>query len=310
MVDLDALYRSLKTRSRMSAFRRLRQFDYLSSYTHAGRYYTLAAIARFDEQGLWLYRDIGFSREGTLKNTVVHLVEIGDAGQTHRELERLVHVRVHNTLLSLVREKRIDRQRIEKMYLYVSIQRERAADQLAARRQLVASTEKVALPLTLSTVIEVLVEVIQRGQVRVTFAEVSKRLTDRGVLVTAQQVEEVFDRYGLEPEKKRRSKPIRSRSPARTPASAGKPLARAAAGYFWHNRCGQRRSGTLSRVRGSHARSEDVPAHGENHHARYLPCPRDSAHLSGRMPLPLGSPCYPPRAIHHEAYHSGNDDRI
>lgn len=202
VVELDALYHTLKTRSRMSAFRRLREFDYLSSYTHAGRYYTLAEIPRFDEQGLWLYRDIGFSREGTLKNTVAHLVETGDAGQTHRELERLVRVRVHNTLLSLVQEQRIDRQRIEKMYLYVSIETERAAQQLTARRELLASTEKVALPLTASTIIEVLVEVIQRGHPKVTPVEVAKRLADRGVLVTAQQVEEIFDRYGLESEKK------------------------------------------------------------------------------------------------------------
>ena len=202
VVELDTLYHTLKTRSRMSAFRRLREFDYLSSYTHAGRYYTLVEIPRFDEQGLWHYRDIGFSREGTLKNTVAHLVEIGHAGQTHRELERLVHVRVHNTLLSLVQEQRIERQRIEKMYLYVSSETERAAQQRAARRELLASSQKVALPLTPSTIIEVLVEVIQRKQPKGTPAEVAKRLADRGVLVTAQQVEELFDRYGLSPEKK------------------------------------------------------------------------------------------------------------
>jgi hypothetical protein len=202
VVELDALYHTLKTRSRMSAFRRLRELDYLSSYTHAGRYYTLAEIPRFDEQGLWRYRDIGFSREGTLKNTVAHLVETADAGQTHRELERLVRVRVHNTLLSLVQEQRIDRQRIEKMYLYVSIETERAAQQLAARRELLASSQKVVLPMTASTIIEVLVEVIQREQPKVTPTEVAKRLADRGVLVTAQQVEEIFGRYGLEPEKK------------------------------------------------------------------------------------------------------------
>ena len=33
----------------MTVFRRLCKIDYLSSYTHAGRYYTLYEIARFDE---------------------------------------------------------------------------------------------------------------------------------------------------------------------------------------------------------------------------------------------------------------------
>jgi hypothetical protein len=202
VVDLESLCRALRTQSRMSVFRRLRAFDYLSSYTHAGRYYTLAEIPRFDDEGLWLYRDIGFSRAGTLKNTVAHLVEIGEAGRTHRELQQLVRVRVHNTLLSLVREERINRQRLETMYLYVSVEAERASHQVAVRRELLASRKEVALPLTSSTIIEVLLEVIQTAQPRVTPTDVAKRLTDREVPVTADQVEQIFDRYSLGPGKK------------------------------------------------------------------------------------------------------------
>ncbi len=66
VVDLDTLYRTLKTRSRMTVFRRLKDVDYCSSYSHAGRYYTLADVPRFDEHGLWLYHGIGFSEAGTL----------------------------------------------------------------------------------------------------------------------------------------------------------------------------------------------------------------------------------------------------
>lgn len=202
VVDLETLCRSLKTQSRMSVFRRLCEFDYLSSYTHAGRYYTLAEIPRFNDEGLWLYRDIGFSRAGTLKNTVAQLVEIGDAGRTHRELEQLVRVRVHNTLLGLVREERITRQRLEWMYLYVSGEAERASHQVAARRDLLASRKEKAIPLTSSTIIEVLVEVIQTTQPRVTPTDLVKRLNDRGVPVTTEQVEQLFDRYQLGSEKK------------------------------------------------------------------------------------------------------------
>lgn len=202
VVDLDALYRTLETRSRMSVFRRLRRFEYLCSYTHAGRYYTLARIPCFDQDGLWRYRDIGFSRAGTLKETVVCLVEGGEAGRTHRELEELVGVRVHNTLLSLVREGRIERQRIETMYLYVSVEGERASRQMAEQRQRQARCERGVLPLSSSTIIEVLVEVIHTGRQGVTVSDVAKRLIDRGVAVTAEQVGQVFDRYGLRPEKK------------------------------------------------------------------------------------------------------------
>jgi hypothetical protein len=201
VVDLDTLCRTLDTSSRMSVFRRLRAFNYLSSYTHAGRYYTLADIPRFDEDGLWRYRDIGFSRAGTLKNTVVDLVEIGEAGRTHRELRERVHVRVHNTLLTLVHEERIDRRHIETMFLYVSVEGERAEHQIATRRELLTS-KKEATALASSTIIDILAEVITLAGTRVSPTVVAKRLTDRRVSVTIEQVERVFDRYGLASEKK------------------------------------------------------------------------------------------------------------
>ena len=202
VVDLETLCRALKTQSRMSVYRRLRDRAYLASYTHAGGYYTLPEIPRFDEDGLWLYRDIGCSRAGTLKNTVAHLVEIGEAGRTHRELQQLLRVRLHNTLLSLVREERIGRQRLESMYLYLSVEAERASHQVAARRELLASSRKVALPLAPSVLIEVLVEVIQTARLCVTPTEVAKRLAVRGVAVTPEQVDQLFHRYELGSEKK------------------------------------------------------------------------------------------------------------
>lgn len=201
VVDLGVLCRTLKTRSRMTVFRRLREVGYLSSYTHAGRYYTLAEIPQFDAHGLWLRQGVGFSRAGTLKDTVGKLVEEADAGHTPPELEELLRVRVRNTLVTLVRETKIGREPIERVYLYVSAEPKRAATQLSGRRQLLAA-EREALPLTSATIIEILVEAIQIGQTRVAPREVAKRLTARGIAVATGQVREVFVRYGLEPEKK------------------------------------------------------------------------------------------------------------
>lgn len=51
IAQLDALYRALKTRSRMSVFRRLSLLGYLTSYTHTARYYTLREIPRLTSSG-------------------------------------------------------------------------------------------------------------------------------------------------------------------------------------------------------------------------------------------------------------------
>ena len=88
VADLTLVGRTLGTDSRMSVLRRLCALGYLSSYTHTGRYYTLASIPQFDADGLWRWEQVGFSRHGTLKATVQRLVETSDAGCTQRELGR------------------------------------------------------------------------------------------------------------------------------------------------------------------------------------------------------------------------------
>ncbi len=91
---LSDLRKALHTPSRTTIFRRLRTVGYRTSYSHAGRYYTLARIPQFDPRGLWHYRQIGFSLHGTLRATVIHLVETSPAGQTHEELQDLLVVGV------------------------------------------------------------------------------------------------------------------------------------------------------------------------------------------------------------------------
>ena len=200
--DLDALFRVLDTHSRMSVFRRLREIGYLSSYTHTGRYYTLAHIPEFDAHGLWFFQGIGFSKAGTLKRTVVALIQSSEAGRRHEELEVLVRIRVHNTLLILVRDGAISRERVAGAYLYVSGDKDRAAEQIARRKALLTETPEGKTVLPDTTVIEVLSEALVAGSVRIAPQIVAARLSARGVIVSSAEVEEVFARYGVDAGKK------------------------------------------------------------------------------------------------------------
>jgi len=203
-MDFASIKEATHGRSRRSLFRDLAFLGYLTSFTHAGRYYTLADIPQFDEYGLWFYKGIGFSRAGTLKKTLVKLIEAADAGYTHRELKALLHIRVHNTLLFLMHEKRINREYIEKLYVYMCIETKRAAEQVTRRREWLEADVAVApvakVPIT--TVIEVLLELIRAGKVLIAPIVVVQRLRVRGVPVTMGEVEQIFARYGLEALKK------------------------------------------------------------------------------------------------------------
>ncbi|MGA9258483.1 MAG: hypothetical protein WBV98_17905, partial [Candidatus Sulfotelmatobacter sp.] len=70
IADLPELKRALGTKTDLTVFRKLKPLDYLASYTHRGRFYTLPEIAHFDDHGLWSHQGVGFSRHGTLLATV------------------------------------------------------------------------------------------------------------------------------------------------------------------------------------------------------------------------------------------------
>ncbi|MBF8288968.1 MAG: hypothetical protein HW381_2076, partial [Candidatus Rokubacteria bacterium] len=99
---LDQLRRALKTTSRTTVFRALTAVGYLTSYSHAGRYYTLKRIPAFDVRGLWVFRDVRFSVHGTLRATVERMVKQAPAGHTHEELQAILGLRVHDPLRGLV----------------------------------------------------------------------------------------------------------------------------------------------------------------------------------------------------------------
>lgn len=190
---LDDLREALHTQSRTTIFRVLSAAGYLTSYSHAGRYYTLKRIPEFDSHGIWLYRGIGFSLNGTLRATVTHLVEKSLAGWTHSELQDLLQLRVHDTLRLLIQDHALTRKQFQDAYLYLSSKPRRASAQWAQRQQLAAT----AIPAELepSRIIDVLVDVI--GHPSGDAGAISRRLRALGHAVTAEQVEAVFTRYDL-----------------------------------------------------------------------------------------------------------------
>jgi hypothetical protein len=211
ITQLDALCHALKTRSRMSVFRRLTLLGYLTGYTHTARYYTLREIPQFDEFGLWHYGGVGFCRAGTLKAAVAELVEKSEAGRTHLEVQDMLRVRVRNELLDHVRAGQMGRRLLDdKHWLYLSAKASCAAKQWARRQAQGERAAQALGPLTAAVTIEVLVEVLLASRVQVSAQEVARRLSRRGVTVALQQVEWVFERYDLG-KKKRDPASLRSR---------------------------------------------------------------------------------------------------
>ena len=206
IADLNQLFHVLETNSRMSVFRRLKFIGYLTSFTDAGRYYTLGDIPSFDSWGLWFYQGIGFSKAGTLKATVAEIVNLSNAGMTPKELLHLLKIRIpntlHNALHGLVQSHQISRHRSEGLSLYTHGDPGKGRVQIEARRVHRQRGGQIGGPVPMETTIAVLVEALKAGQVILPLSEIAARLAVRGLAVTVDQVERIFSEYGIQAEKK------------------------------------------------------------------------------------------------------------
>ena len=213
-----ALKRALGRTARTTVFRALSEAGYTTSYSHGGRYYALEGVPQFDDAGLWAHGGALFSKYGTLRETIVRLVQEAPAGQTHAELRDRLRLRVHDTLRELTEAGKIGRVGIERLYVYVSIEEEMARGQLAHRTQLLAqsaaqtpaaSPAETPVPaaapgeIGLAVVVEVLLEIIHGAGAWAAPEALARRLCARGLAVSAEQVEHVLRENGIEKKRDR-----------------------------------------------------------------------------------------------------------
>ena len=200
------LFNLLETNSRMSVFRRLKLIGYLTSYTDAGRYYTLQNIPKFDSWGLWIYKGIGFSQSGSLKETVIRIVKSSSGGMAPKELMHLLKIRVpntlHNALHGLIKSNSLSKHRLEGLSIYADADPDLAQKQVNARRQEIQKDANLVEPLSSETTIAVLVEALKVEKVIASPTTIVKRLAIRGLSVTVEQVNRILSMYEIQAEKK------------------------------------------------------------------------------------------------------------
>jgi hypothetical protein len=134
IATLDEMKQSLGTAVDVTVFRKLKPLDYLTSYSHRGRYYTLREIAGFDDLGLWSQTDVWFSRFGTLLATAERFVNRSPRGYFADELTRAMHVEVQDALHQLTQQGRVTRQMVSGLYLYTAKDPAIQRGQLVTRR--------------------------------------------------------------------------------------------------------------------------------------------------------------------------------
>jgi hypothetical protein len=189
--------------SHMTVVRALKKHGYFSSYNQNGMYYVLHDVPRFDDWGLWSWRNSHFSNAGTLKDTVLRLVEQSPAGRTTSELATRLLVDVAHLLSGLVRQQRLTQRVIAGRHVvYLASDPERAREQWVQRQQLPVALgppkSRVGLPagVEAAQVIQILRQMIVAPNGRPDLW--TRQLKSRGVSVAEADVRRVIAHYALE----------------------------------------------------------------------------------------------------------------
>ena len=185
---------SLLHGSSRSTQRRLKQWQALCSYNKNGRFYTLPDIARFDRNGLWEYKEVRFSKHGSLKQTLLDLVRNSPAGLDATEIGSLLHVAPHSFLSHFRTIPGMKRERHHNRFVYFSDAPDISLTQRTTREQ--AITEKtLQLPSDAQAVL-ILVDKIKHPGA--TIEECAERLRSKGTPVGVQVIRDLFHYHGVE----------------------------------------------------------------------------------------------------------------
>jgi len=178
----------------ISVRRFLKQIGYHRSYTHNGKWYTLHDSPVFDRDGLWRFRGIGFSKQGSLTATIDHRLARSPAGLSATQLAQRLQHPCDAVLTRLHQAGRLDRARLGGQFVYLS------ADPQINRRQ--REQAALALPpiaatsLSTQTALWVLVEYIKDPTL--SFEQLARRLQEqRRLAVAPQDIERFFQEHAL-----------------------------------------------------------------------------------------------------------------
>lgn len=172
--------------------RRLKEWGTLSSYNHSGRYYTLPSIPKFNKKGLWKYREIFFSKHGTLKNTIIHLVQISTSGLSNFELEEILGINPNSYLPQFKELAGVKGEKHNRLVVYFSSSEK--VYQRQKQNRFPPESSVVKLPPDALTIVALVELVKNPNSTPVQLSEILKR---NGHQIDVQIIENLFEHHGL-----------------------------------------------------------------------------------------------------------------
>jgi len=190
IITIDDLS-SLLDSSVKTARRRLKLWHAYTSYNRNGGYYTLPNIPEFDENGLWAYRNVRFSRYGNLKQISIYLIRRSRAGLDAAELSDLLGISIRSFLTTFQKHPDLKREKIQGRYVYFTTVEK---DYIRQKDNRAGMTRFKQLPSDIEAIL-ILVETIKHPHL--SFEGLALKLRNNNCRVTPESIRNLFDYHGL-----------------------------------------------------------------------------------------------------------------
>jgi hypothetical protein len=194
VLTLNDITSALKC-SRRTAQRRLLHWKTYTSYNQNGRYYVLSNLPKFNENGIWKYKDIFFSKYGNLRKTLIALVNNSLSGLTISEMSNLVNVSMKSFMAHKRNVQQLRKVKIAGRFVYFSSDEAIRIRQVKNRQNEKEYPNLKILPVDAESII-ILVEKIKFPTLSI--EQLSIRLRKRGHRIRVEAIRNLFQHHGLE----------------------------------------------------------------------------------------------------------------
>ncbi|MCP4671560.1 MAG: hypothetical protein GY857_09660 [Desulfobacula sp.] len=178
--------------------RDIKELNGISSYTHRGKYITLQNIPAFDRNGIWFYRNIGFTKYRNSLDLILNLINNSDKSYTKAELEDIMKIQISKQIQILLKQNKLHRVKLGAKYCYLS---EELARNKKRRRQLldIDVEEYYDKKIRLSDLISVIKAIL--AEYKIDMADLGKLIKKYSLDVPVKNVEQILLTYDLSSKK-------------------------------------------------------------------------------------------------------------
>ena len=178
--------------------RDLKTVNAITSYTHRGKYITLPDIPAFDENGIWFYKQVGFTKFKNSFDLIINLINAKEC-ITREELEEILHIQISKQIQILLTQNRLHRVKLGAKYCYLS--KDVAKDEKRKIQLLDIDIEdRIDRKIKIADLVAVLKAVLV--EYKIDMNNLKKLIKKYSLEVPVKKVEQIILKYNLSSKKK------------------------------------------------------------------------------------------------------------